>query len=68
MGKQTAAASGPMLREGKDYVARAKLWNKAGVIVAEPGETCERVPAESLWWLVEQGYIALQESDAKEGR
>lgn len=42
---------------GKDYVARVALTDKAGQVVAAEGETCERVSASSLPWLIEQGLI-----------
>jgi hypothetical protein len=44
---------------GHEYIARARLTNKAGdVVFAEVGETCERVPAASLPWLIEQGLVS----------
>jgi hypothetical protein len=42
---------------GKDYVARTTLWNRAGDVVAEVGETCERVDPNSLGWLLADGHI-----------
>jgi hypothetical protein len=46
---------------GKDYRAlvtiRGKQPDGSLLIVAEPGETCERVDPKSLGWLAEQGYI-----------
>jgi hypothetical protein len=43
---------------GADYVATVRLTNKAGDVLAMPGDTCERVPDESLPWLFGQGLIA----------
>lgn len=42
---------------GADYIATQRLTDAAGAVVAVEGETCERVPAESLPWLAEQGVI-----------
>ncbi len=42
---------------GRDYIAQGRLTDKAGDVVAEAGETCERVSAQSLTWLAEQGLI-----------
>ena len=44
---------------GKDYVAKTPIWNAENVIVADIGETCERVAPESLGWLLAGGHIAL---------
>lgn len=43
---------------GKDYVARETLYNRTGTVIAVVGQTCERVPATSLPWLLEGGHIA----------
>lgn len=42
---------------GTDYIAAAQLTDKSGDVLAAPGEACDRVPATSLPWLLEQGYI-----------
>jgi hypothetical protein len=42
---------------GSDFVANERLTNKAGAVLAAPGETCERVPAASLGWLESGGLI-----------
>lgn len=42
---------------GKDFVALVRLSNKENVTVADVGETCERVLASSLPWLLEHGHI-----------
>ena len=42
---------------GADYIAVVRLSTKANDTLALPGETCERVPASSLSWLVAQGLI-----------
>ena len=42
---------------GADYRATVRLSTAGDATVAEPGETCERVPASSLIWLAEQGLI-----------
>ena len=43
--------------KGADYVALVVLHDKFGKVIAAPGETCDRVPDESLGWLEEGGYI-----------
>lgn len=55
---------------GKDYVAVVVLSNKDGAVVANVGETCERVNRGSLGWLAEQGLIVPKPREAvdeKEG-
>lgn len=42
---------------GSDFCARVELTNKSGHVVADIGETCERVDPSSLPWLLEQGLI-----------
>lgn len=42
---------------GQDYVARVRLSDAADRTLAVPGETCARVPAASLVWLLEQDLI-----------
>lgn len=42
---------------GADYVATTRLSTKKNVTLADVGERCDRVPAESLPWLIEQGLI-----------
>lgn len=42
---------------GQEYVAQVALYNKAGVQVAAPGQTCERVAASSLATLLAIGWI-----------
>lgn len=42
---------------GKDYIAVTRLSAPDDETLAAPGESCERVAAESLPWLLEQGYI-----------
>lgn len=42
---------------GNDYIAVRRLSDKQGRTLADVGETCERVPAESLGWLAERGWI-----------
>ncbi len=49
---------------GRDFVATVQITTKMGEVVAEPGETCERVREASLPWLLEQGYIV----DGPQGR
>jgi hypothetical protein len=54
---------------GADYVAVVRLSNKANDTLAVPGETCDRVPAGSLPWLLQDGYIApATEKTAKKGK
>lgn len=43
--------------DGVDYVAVERLSNLADDTLAESGETCGRVPASSLPWLLAQGKI-----------
>ncbi len=50
---------------GKDYRAVMRLSNgDDDVTYAEAGETCERVPVESLPGLLIHGYIALVQAPA----
>jgi hypothetical protein len=43
---------------GADCVALVRLTSKdEAEVLAAPGETCERVPAVSLRWLLEQGLV-----------
>lgn len=42
---------------GTDFRARVRLSNKDDVTLADVGETCARVPATSLGWLLERGQI-----------
>lgn len=44
--------------DGRTYVALRRLSTKADETLAEVGETCERVPASSLPWLLASGKIA----------
>lgn len=51
------------MMNGADYIAMTRLTNKAGdVVLAEYGETCERVPEASLPWLIEQNLIVPRET------
>jgi hypothetical protein len=43
--------------KGKDYVATTQLTDRAGAVLADVDKSCERVPASSLGWLLEQGLI-----------
>lgn len=42
---------------GHDYIAMVRLSDRGNVTLAEIGETCERVPAASLPWLITDGLI-----------
>lgn len=42
---------------GSDYIAKVRLSDKENNTLAEEGETCEKVPAESLPWLAKQKLI-----------
>jgi hypothetical protein len=42
---------------GAKYIATVPLTTKGGELLAGVGDTCERVPVESLSWLIEQGLI-----------
>ena len=47
---------------GRDYIAQGELYDKPRrMIVARPGDTCERVNPKSLGWLEAQGYIVKRE-------
>jgi hypothetical protein len=50
--------SGANAVNGADYVAAVRLSAADDTTLAEPGDTCDRVPAVSLPWLLEQGLIA----------
>jgi len=43
--------------DGRQYRAVRRLSTKGDLTLAEPGETCERVPPESLSWLLSEGKI-----------
>jgi hypothetical protein len=49
------------MTDGRQYIATQRLYRKSGdgklFVVAEPGETCERVSPQSLGWLLAQGRI-----------
>jgi hypothetical protein len=45
---------------GGDYAATTRLTNRDGDVLAEVGRTCEKVPAESLGWLIDQSLIILK--------
>lgn len=42
---------------GRDFVAVARISNLADDTLADVGETCERVPDQSLPWLLRDGLI-----------
>ncbi len=44
--------------KGQEYVAIRRLSTKADATLADVGETCERVPVESLPMLLASGKIA----------
>jgi hypothetical protein len=43
---------------GAAYVAVVRLTSKDRTVLADVGASCERVPAASLTWLIDQGLIA----------
>lgn len=43
--------------DGRRYRAVRRLSTKGDLTLAEPGETCWRVPSESLPWLLSEGKI-----------
>ena len=43
---------------GRDYIALRRCSTKGNVTLAAVGETCERVPSESLPLLLASGKIA----------
>jgi len=51
--------------KGADYIAINRITNRAGMVLAATGETCERVPADALGWLLEGGDICKAEPKAK---
>lgn len=53
----------PAIEPTPVYVATVRLTTKDGRVLAMPGETCERVPASSLPWLIDQGLIVRKEQD-----
>ncbi len=57
MAKGTRRDAAGNLPPGAAYRAKVRLTDKPGTELALPGETCERVPAASLGWLLEQGLI-----------
>lgn len=42
---------------GADYVAIKRVSDVRNKTLAMPGETCERVPASALDWLLKQDHI-----------
>ena len=50
---------------GGDYCATTRLTNRDGDVLAEVGQTCEKVPAESLGWLIDQNLIVKGASDGE---
>ncbi len=46
--------------DGKDYIATrhmsTRLSDGTSVLVAAPGQICEKVAPSSLAWLIDQGY------------
>lgn len=54
-------------RSGAAYVAVVRLSDKQNRTLAEPGESCARVPASSLPWLVAQGLIVPAPAAAEKG-
>lgn len=51
---------------GADYIATVRLSDKGDDTLAAPGESCDRVPAASLPWLLEQRLIVPAASVAGE--
>jgi hypothetical protein len=49
--------------DGMDYRALVEITDAAGVVLAQPGETCERIAEPALIWLVAGGYIEPVEGD-----
>ena len=43
--------------DGRDFVAAVRVYNAQQQVVADVGETCERVPPQSLGWLSRDGLI-----------
>lgn len=42
---------------GAEYIAMVRLSDTDDRTLAAPGETCERVPVESLGWLLDQKLV-----------
>lgn len=65
MTRRTRAAESPSDSQahppGWHFRAETRLTTKAGEVLAEIGESCERVPETSLAWLREQGLIVPRE-------
>jgi hypothetical protein len=51
---------------GTDFVATRDLFDKPGKVLAKAGETCEKVPAQSLGWLLKDGWIEPATPEARE--
>lgn len=53
--------------DGAGYLAKTRLTTPSGDVLANEGETCERVDPSSLGWLAEQGLIVpVPETEAKD--
>jgi len=42
---------------GAEYKATTRLTDREGAVLANIGDTCERVPADSMSWLIEQRLV-----------
>lgn len=42
---------------GADYIAKTRLSTRDDQTLALPGDTCDRVPPDSLPWLLASGHI-----------
>ena len=48
--------------KSSDHVAVDRITDAAGDVLAQPSDTCDRVPQEDLAWLLEYGHIKARES------
>ena len=53
----TKSAKPVVVMDGSAYVACVELTRKDGTVLAKAGESCARVPTESLGWLLAQQLI-----------
>ena len=51
----------------KGYVATVRLTDKAGAVLAEVGQPCDKVPDSSMAWLIEQQLVVPVLKGASDG-
>lgn len=52
---------------GADYVATETLYDVKGAVLAAAGGTCEKVPADSLSWLIRDGLVREGKTRGRKG-